>query len=247
VILPPGRVSGIVWIDINKNGKRESKEPLLPGITVTLSSVVSSSSVRSHALSATSAADGSYVIKGVDAGNYTVTAKLSASVGLTKFWDSKGSADWKVPVTVISLGEAKADFAAVGNTTMSGTVVSSSSVNPKNAKVSCTWVGIDGQLGTDDDVVYTATTNSVGAYSIPSTPSGKFSCVAEDAVSGKKSTGSVASIAAGSRGNVSVAALKFGILPETGSSSKVQVWMAFMMLLAGLAVMGTSRRHRVQH
>jgi LPXTG-motif cell wall-anchored protein len=182
----------------------------------------------------------------VDAGNYTVTAKLSTSVGLAKFWDSKGSADWKVPVTVVALGEAKANFAAVGNTTMTGTVVSSSSVSPKNALVSCTWEGLDGKLGTGDDVVYTATTNESGAYSIPSTPSGEFSCVAKDAVSGKQSTGSIATIALGTRGTVAISSLRFGDLPETGSSIILSVWIAFMMTMAGCGVLVAARRRRHQ-
>lgn len=242
IVLPAGKVGGTIWIDINNNGKREANEPVLPGITVTLTVGTS------PPITVTTSGDGSYSIKGLEAGTYTVVATLASSTGLTKSWDSNGTADWKVPVTVASQSSVFADFAAVGKASVAGTVISSTSeVKPSGAKIECTWVGVDGKMGTDDDVVYSTTATASGTYTIPSMPYGEFSCVASDSASGKKSSGADATIKAGTTGKVSIAALKFGKLPATGGTFNRSLNLSIFLFMAGIGLMLTSRRRRERH
>jgi hypothetical protein len=53
-----------------------------------------------------------------------------------------------------------------------------------DAVIVCTWDGVDGILGTEDDVRFTDTVDAEGAYAIEGLPYGSYACVATDPASG---------------------------------------------------------------
>ena len=86
---------------------RDQAGASVPGATVTVTAV-STNAVRT----ATTGPDGRYSFPGLAAGTYDVAGTLTAA-GIAKSWDTDGSADWQVTVTVAS-GTARADLAAAG-------------------------------------------------------------------------------------------------------------------------------------
>jgi protocatechuate 3,4-dioxygenase beta subunit len=68
--LVPASLSGFVYMDADNNGVREAGEPVLGGVTVTLTGRNDQGDVR---LTTTTAADGSYQFRGLRPGVYTLT------------------------------------------------------------------------------------------------------------------------------------------------------------------------------
>ena len=87
--IPAATVSGYVYVDVNKDGLRESGEPGLAGLTMTLSGVdYTGKSVTAR--SVVTQADGSYVFSGLPPGTYTVTEATSPT-GYTSWLKTSGN------------------------------------------------------------------------------------------------------------------------------------------------------------
>jgi len=272
---------GIVWIDMNRNGVKERNEPALPGIPVEASTLVTtrasraalqSTEVRAGVIAevmsgshgrATTAADGSYRIAGLQRGRYQVVATLSGR-GLSRTWDSGGTATWTGQVD-LSGGRGRFDSAAAGTSSLVGSLRRVGSLVPvPGAPVSCVWAGLDGVLGTWDDAVMTSTTSSTGEFGFGAVPWGQYACASSDARgAGATSTASVGSSGAGrvallvgspsagfTPGVVTVAAppareaaATDGVtwqapvaLPRTGSDTGLVVVIGLSLVVSGLAL-----------
>lgn len=88
VVVGPARLAGHVYVDINKNGKREPGEPLA-GVTVTLTGV-DAKGVAIPARTTQTGADGSYLFENLVPGTYTVVETQPAAYG--EFPANTGSA-----------------------------------------------------------------------------------------------------------------------------------------------------------
>ena len=151
---PLGAVRGVVWLDANRNGEQDRNEPGLGNTRVRLEPVVApvqamrvlkvaSSSMEMREVVTNS--DGSYLFNNVPLGNWDIKATLSTSQ-LDMTSDSQGSNDWVVSVKVKAYDVAYGDFAAAGDSVLSG-------VTPSNVtSVQITWLGPDGVLSNDDIV-----------------------------------------------------------------------------------------------
>ncbi len=115
----PGRVSaanvvsdvtGVIWKDLNKNGKQDANEPGIPNVVVRLSS----STLSNVSEEAITDSQGVYKFSVTTAGEYTVTATVPKGQALTASTDSDGNTDWKVNLTVASATRSTANFAATG-------------------------------------------------------------------------------------------------------------------------------------
>ncbi len=72
ITFTPSKLSGVAFVDVNKNGTKEAVENPLSGVAVTLSgtSAISGNPVNAQA---TTAADGSYSFNSLDPGSYTLS------------------------------------------------------------------------------------------------------------------------------------------------------------------------------
>jgi hypothetical protein len=193
----PGTVSGVAWFDRNSNGVFDTGEWPLPGATVSLLPSPSGQPTAAHTAALvttggpgwTTVTDstGHYAFVGVPPGTYAVVATV-ALAGFGQTSDSDGDGDWVVGVTVPGGGTAEADFSGDADGHLAGTVVAAATGAPlPGATVTCTWGGIDGVAGTDDDVVMTAVAATDGGFDLPGVPYGDYGCQAQDPATGETS------------------------------------------------------------
>jgi len=209
VVAPSGYtvLNGVVWLDINHDGLQNNGEPGLPGVLVSASNLTPAS-VRAAGLNAAAVTpqttrtdkNGLYTFE-VAPGQYEVKALLTSSYMYEAYAKDPNTKsivtdpNWTATVSAASNKTNIANFAAAGNGSMSGTVkIDSGAVVPK-AQVQCTWAGFDGVLGTDDDVLITATADSKGNFALTGIPGGTFKCGGTDPKTGKKSSNETTKVA----------------------------------------------------
>ncbi len=268
VAAAPYTVSGIVWIDHNRNNVHDSGETLVPGIEVILEvdpdaaagadTVAGPAPAPAPAPAAGSAAalapfprtlhtdgDGAYLFTGVPAGRFRVRAVTSVP-GTQRTFDTEGTVDWVARVEVVDRN-VTADFAAVGEGRLIGTATETTSSRPlSNVTITCRWNGLDGTAGTDDDTVFIGTTDNAGHYDLGSLPHGSYSCTATDPRDGTAKTfGATIERPEPVRKDVA-----FGreVLPaflaRTGAETGRLLALAGALLLAGFGMLTLTRRRR---
>ena len=192
-----GAVEGEVWFDSNKNGRRDANEAPLPGVQLEMTeqtggflrmaAVVPGPVVPARIWRTTTRADGTYRFTNVPVGSYRVVAAARVP-GMVYSYDPDGLVDWISEVKVPGGKTVQADFAGVGSGAMNGQVfLETTGEGIRNAVVSCRWGGIDGVLGTSDDVTFQATADAQGKFELQDVPFGKFSCIGKDPATGKLS------------------------------------------------------------
>ena len=77
----PATITGLVWVDTNRNGVRDSGEAINPGVTITLTGTDGRG--RAVALETITAASGVYVFTGLQPGTHRVSVKTPSGVELT--------------------------------------------------------------------------------------------------------------------------------------------------------------------
>lgn len=106
------KLKGTLWIDANRDGKKDSSEKVLSNYTVTVKAGTGNSSTQTYTVTTDSA--GNYEVANIPAGNWIVTPAALPSANYEKVYDSDSSivsADWVVTASVPSTGTATADFA----------------------------------------------------------------------------------------------------------------------------------------
>ena len=225
-----GSIAGTVWIDADEDDVKDASEVWIPGIVIALTGPSSSS--------ATSSASGAFTFSNLTAGSYTVTATLPSGLGLTQSWDSQGSVDWVVVVTVVAGQTAKADFAATGKIDVVGKLSSGSRGTP----VAIDWSGLDKELDTTDDVTFATTVNADQTFTISNVPTGKYRVRAMSL----RTSIVVGSSGATYEGNGLTFIARVPTLPETGSSlMPSMVPFALALIPSGVLAMWWSRRRRL--
>ena len=170
-----GALRGTVWIDMNRNGKRENREPSLANqpIEVTRASATAASArgiVRKQATYTTKTdLNGSYSFAVLEPGTWTVKATLTATA-LQKTFDSTGAADWTASAVVPTNGVGVADFAAAGTEKLEITVQSQVQ---SGSTVVVHWAGADAKFCTVDDVEFESTVQS-GKVNLAGMPAGEY-------------------------------------------------------------------------
>ena len=87
----PGSIGDLIWNDLNGNGLQDPGEPGLPGVTVTVSTVVAGATLT---YTATTDASGAYVIDGLPLGAFAVTVDpASLPGGVLPTFDADGGND----------------------------------------------------------------------------------------------------------------------------------------------------------
>jgi LPXTG-motif cell wall-anchored protein len=106
------KLTGKIWIDSNRDGKKDSSEKILANHTVTVKAGAGNTSTQTFTVKTDSA--GNYEVADLPAGNWVVTAAAVSDSNYEKVFDSDSgttSSDWVVAASVPSTGTATADFA----------------------------------------------------------------------------------------------------------------------------------------
>ncbi len=160
-------ISGYIFADYNSDGNFDSGEPALPGVVITLSG-------SGQSATATTDANGYYIITGLPSGTYTITESQPAAwvPGIISVGSEGGTVGSNqisgitLPATTIG---SDYNFAELGNASLSGTVFNDNSGDgnqgagePGIAGVTLTLSGTDVVGQTVNRTVITATD---GTYS----------------------------------------------------------------------------------
>jgi hypothetical protein len=261
---PTGAVTGVIWLDLNKNGIFDSgSEPILPNINVSLTlqelvlppltgvsatSVTSSSALvrKSSVLDTRTDAEGKYRLPDRMYGNYVL--KYIVPSDFTTTYEPDGAKDGVLRVS-LQAPEVKADVGGVGNSSLEAIVVDTNQTLQTTRNVMLRWAGADQKMDTQDDVLIPYITSKSGKVSFnQSLPAGKYRIEATSR--GRSIKGNTLTLKANGKlsGAVFVLPSRITALPVTGASSLTRDVMSgiYLVLLGGIfTTNGRVRRRKV--
>jgi large repetitive protein len=257
----PAKIGDHAWFDLNADGTYDLDEPGLPGLAVTVTWAGFDGIVgTADDMIFTTITDriGNWIIDNLPAGNYTIV-----------YGRLPGGTQPTSPATLLTATVTSTTLTADLGITGTGEIHDSvwydwnrdgtrQATDDGIAKVhvTVTWCGSDGVLGTDDDLVFTTTTDNHGDWRIDGLPDGCYNVSVDinglpganpvtadsvDALDGK------ATITLGAGAHRPTAA-GIGIgrntpLPVTGSDIGGLIELAALTTLLGfMLVLGTRRR-----
>jgi uncharacterized repeat protein (TIGR01451 family)/fimbrial isopeptide formation D2 family protein/LPXTG-motif cell wall-anchored protein len=203
IITEPSHLGDRVWFDINKDGVQDPTEPGLAAVTVTLADPgadgIFGNADDGPTMTAVTDANGIYQFTGLAVERpYRVSIDTSTLPGgMVETYDVDGlaspdTATVTIPLAAGPTGRADVDF-GYGGTGSIGDLVwfdrNGSGTATQDAgepglpriPVTVTWAGVDGVLGTPDDVVFATTTDANGAYLVPNLPYGPYAVTVDTA------------------------------------------------------------------
>jgi hypothetical protein len=164
----------------------------------------------------------------LDPGAWSVKCDLTDD-SLEKVYDSDATVDWTVAVTVEAGKFAEARLGAAGTSSIEVSGVSTDSVKIK-------WAGADGELDTDDDVVFEVPAKG-GKVTATGLPAGKYAVTANGNFDSADEVVTV-EVAKGETADAAVPTLS-----KTGLSREpLMSLVAALMLMAGAALLFVRRR-----
>ena len=182
-----GSIGDFVWLDRNGDGVQDAKEPGIVGAGVTLTwfgvnGVAGGGDDATFTTTTDSA--GKYLFSGLLPGNYSVAVAGGLPLASTNSYDRDGNKNSVTPV-VLTAGQADlgVDFGYNVTSVIGDRVwwdVNRDGVQDAGEPgipgvgIRVTYLGTDGVVGGGDDLVFTATTDSTGAWSVTQVPDGKF-------------------------------------------------------------------------
>lgn len=177
-----------VWWDTDGDGVQDAGEPGIPGVSIRVTwagvDTVLGTADDVSLLPATTGTDGSWQVTAVAGGGYLVEAV--APPGLDPSFDSDGVGTPNESIATITPGvdDLDQDFGYVGAGSLGDLVWvdvdGDGAVGPAEppipgAGLTLTWAGVDGALGTGDDVALPeATTDATGLYGFAGLGEGAF-------------------------------------------------------------------------
>lgn len=178
-----GSIGDTVWLDLNGDGTFDSGEPGLEGATVTVTWLGEDGVVGGDDVVyiTTVADDGTYLVENLPAGEFTVVVTGVPATALPTA-DPDGGNDSMSAVT-LTPGESDLDqdFGYVGAASVGDTVFLDVDLDGElddgeptlpGVAITVTSAGVDGELGTDDDLVIETVTGIDGTYTVGGLPAG---------------------------------------------------------------------------
>jgi uncharacterized repeat protein (TIGR01451 family) len=173
----PSSIGDTVFFDANSNGIQDPGEPGFLGVAVRIlddGSAVLATTVTGE--------DGAYRFDNLAAGDYTVEVVLPAGTAL-----ATASNPWPVSLPAGETYEV-ADFGLIGTGSIGQIIwedtnengaVDAGEAGAAGVAVTAVWGGIDGALGTADDLTFMAVTGSDGKYTITGLPAGLYQVIVD--------------------------------------------------------------------
>ena len=204
-----------IWIDANRDGKKDDTEPYMGGIKVTITGP------GGVTVTKTTDANGNITFLDLTPGAWTVVPVLPKG-DLEKVYDSDGTPDWSQSVTVVEGEVTSTKFASAGTATITA-------ASPTE-EVRVRWAGKDGKFDTTDDAVFVAQALD-GVATFEGVPAGKYQVTAASAFK-RGATYTQVAVKADAVEEIEIEAL-----PATGAN-RVNVWIAIgvVMLALGVAI-----------
>ncbi|MDJ0665410.1 MAG: SdrD B-like domain-containing protein [Acidimicrobiia bacterium] len=173
-----GSIGDLVWLDLNDDGVQDPGEPGLGGIGVTVTWLGPDGVPGGGddlVFATTTAPDGSYLVDGLPAGEFTVIidgipAGLSGDLDRTV---TLGAAEARTDVDFPLVGTGSIGDQVFEDLNRDG-VFDGGEPGVSNVTVDVTWAGPDGVIGTSDDVVFTTVTDDNGQYLVDGLPAGEY-------------------------------------------------------------------------
>ena len=173
----PSSIGDTVFYDFDGDGNQDPGDPGLEGVTVRLLD-----DSAAEVAATTTDSNGSYLFDNLSAGDYSVEIDLPSGTALTTTANPS-------PVA-LTIGEAyvDADFGLIGTGAIGQVIwhdenengfIDGSEQGSAGVPVAARWAGIDGILGTSDDLSFSAVTNSSGTYTIPGLPAGSYRVIVD--------------------------------------------------------------------
>ena len=245
-------IGDTVFYDSDGDGVQDAGEPGIEQVTVQLldntATLITTTNTNTT---------GQYSFGGLAAADYSVEIVPPSGTSLTS-----AANPW--PVTLAAgVGYADADFGMIGTGSIGQIIWLDSNENglldggetgTAGVAVSAVWAGIDGTIGTSDDLVFSSVTNSSGNYSITGLPAGLYEVTVNGATlpSGYQltftpdgDTNLTDSLVLGAGASVSNENFGYSLppsLPVTGVDVDRLLGFAIAIMAMGLAVVYIGRR-----
>jgi large repetitive protein len=258
---PSGVITGVLWLDLNKNGKFDpDTEPVLPNtkVSVSLSRYVlpaidgdadtalnraasasaqlfrnslSKSSLTAPSYNFVTDANGRYETPEVVYGSYTLRYTIPSDLVVT--YAPEGSVNGALGV-MLQQPRVEADTGLAGTSSLAATVVDNYGILQLEREVVLRWAGPDGKFDTDDDVLVKTRTSKKASLALEGLPAGSYRV---DAVNGKRwVTSNVLKLQPNKTLKKSEFVLpsKHKGLPTTGTNSNDLLMLALQILVLGV-------------
>ena len=186
-------IGNYLWFDVNNDGVQDASEPPIANVDVIVTYLGADGvpgGGDDEIFSATTDADGLYVVDELPGGNYTVVVDETDPdfpAGLVPSYDLDGTTVSPNGNWTGALGEDEdkrdVDFGYTGTGSIGDTiwldqnldgVVDANEAPLDGVDVTVTWLGPDGVVGGGDDIEYDATTDASGNYLVENLPPGEF-------------------------------------------------------------------------
>ena len=246
---PVGDVSGVLWIDLDQDGVRDVGEPGIPGAVVWFGSPApiegEVTSASAYAYQTSTGATGAYLAENIPYGTWILGTPEVGELALVAPVPAI-PAPAATQLITLDTESLEVNFPLAGPGEIAGATVHYTDGRPASGvTVTLRWAGVDGELGTDDDVLITVVTGPDGMFDLTGLPTGDYLISGTDGSGGSFGpspltltgegalTGAAFEITAGATG-----------LAATGLDVGHLALSALILLLLGAIVVGRAGRTR---